>query len=156
MEWHHDRAQGRIGAGGRLLLLAMLGCSMAVACGRPAPEAALRKALDSLQEAVESRDAGAVAGHLADDFIGPDGLDRDGARRFAAMHFLRHRDVGVVAGPYGIELGDGHARVRFTAVLSGGSGGALPDAARAWRVESGWRKAGGEWRMVSLEWTAAH
>ena len=31
---------------------------------------------------------------LADDFIGPDGLDREGARRLAQALFLRYRDVG--------------------------------------------------------------
>lgn len=146
-------ATGR-GRGRGRLLAAMLACSMAAACGRTAPEAALRDALASLEEAVESRDAGDVAAHLAADFIGPGGLDREGARRLAAAHFLRHRGVAVVAGPYELELREGHARVRFTAVLTGGSGAALPAAARAWQVDSGWRDAGGAWELVSLEWTA--
>src|SRR5690606_15664231 len=117
-------------------------------------EAALRDALASLEEAVESRDAGDVAAHLAADFIGPGGLDREGARRLAAAHFLRYRDVAVVAGPYELELREGHARVRFTAVLTGGSGAALPAAARAWQVDSGWRDAGGAGEPVGLEWAA--
>lgn len=125
------------------------------ACARPAPEEALRQALAGTQAAIESRDAGALSGHLADDFIGPGGLDRDGARRLAAMHFLRHGDVGVLAGPAEIELEGGHARVRLAVALSGGSGRLLPDSAQAWQVDTGWRLVDGDWRMTSADWSPA-
>jgi hypothetical protein len=50
-------------------------------CARTPPEQALRETMSGLQTAIESRDAAAVHALLADDFIGPEGLDRDGARR---------------------------------------------------------------------------
>src|SRR5690606_35072385 len=115
--------------------LAAVGVGLALAgCARTCPEPALRNAVAGLAAAVEARDAGDVAAVLTDDFIGPGGLDRDGARRLAALHFMRHGDVGVVTGPMEIELQDAHARVRFSVVLSGGSGGLLPDAAEAWQL----------------------
>ncbi|WP_225217900.1 nuclear transport factor 2 family protein [Luteimonas colneyensis] len=123
------------------------------ACARPQPEEALRNALEGVQAAIEARDAGGLADYLGDDFIGPGGLDRDGARRLAALHFMRHGDVGVLPGPLDIELQEGHARVRFSAVLSGGSGRLLPDSAQAWQVDTGWRLVDGEWRMSSAHWT---
>ena len=39
---------------------------------------------------IERRDGSALQESLADDFIGPDGLDRDGARRTAQLMFLRY------------------------------------------------------------------
>lgn len=143
---HFDAApRWRIAAA--LLLVAAM-----AACARPQPEEALRQALDGIQAAIEARDAGELSEHLSDDFIGPGGLDRDGARRLAALHFMRHGDVGVLPGPLDIELQDDHARVRFSAVLSGGSGRLLPDSAQAWQVDTGWRLVDGEWRMSSADW----
>ena len=143
---HFDAApRWRIAAA--LLLVAAM-----AACARPQPEEALRQALDGIQAAIEARDAGELSEHLSDDFIGPGGLDRDDARRLAALHFMRHGDVGVLPGPLDIELQDDHARVRFSAVLSGGSGRLLPDSAQAWQVDTGWRLVDGEWRMSSADW----
>src|SRR3546814_16146419 len=87
----------------------------------------------------------------AADFVGNDGLDRDGARRLAALHFLRNAEIGVTSGPLDIHLQDDHATVRTTVVLTGGSGGLLPDTGRAHAVTSGWRLEDGRWGMSSLE-----
>ena len=138
----------------RAALLPLL-CAVAAACARTPPEEALRGALDEVRSAIEARDARALEQLLAEDFVGPGGLDRDGARRLAALHFMRHGDVGVLPGPLDIALQDEHARVRFSAVLSGGSGRLLPDSAEAWQVDTGWRLVDGDWRMTSAAWTPA-
>ena len=52
----------------------------AVACARTAPEDALRARIAALEEAIDARDAGALRGFLADDFVGPGGMDDAGAR----------------------------------------------------------------------------
>jgi len=141
-------------AGVRCLGIVLLLCAIAAGCTRTPPEHALREAFDDLHQAIEDRDAGNVAALLAEDFIGPGGLDRDGARRLAALHFMRHGNVGVLPGPLEIELSDTHARVRFGVVLAGGSGGrVLPDRARAWHVDTGWRREDNAWLMTSAEWT---
>jgi hypothetical protein len=137
----------------RWIVVAVVLCVLATACTRTPPEAALRRSMDGLHEALEERDARGVARFLAEDFIGPGSLDRDGARRLAALHFMRYADIRVLPGPLDIELRDGHARVRFSALLSGGdTGRALPDSARAWQVDTGWRLDDGEWLMTSAEW----
>lgn len=122
-------------------------------CARALPEQKLREAMASLQAAVETRDASALEARLATDFVGPDGLDRDGARRLAQLTFLRHRDIGASLGPPRIKIQQRHATVGFTAVLTGGAGGMLPDAANAYEVQTAWRMQGNEWRLISAQWT---
>src|SRR5690606_41533634 len=61
--------------------------------------------------------------------------------------------LAVDTGPLRLELGEGHAVVRFTALLRGGSGGLLPDAARVYQVETGWRLEQGRWWLASARWT---
>src|SRR5690606_13826383 len=138
------------------VLAGLLACAAGLAgCSRPPPEQALREAFEGLHAAVEARDASGVADVLAEDFIGPGGLDRDGARRMSALQFMRHGDVSVLPGPLTVELQDQHARVRFSAVLAGGSGRLLPDSAEAWQVDTGWRLVDGDWRMTSADWKPA-
>ena len=123
------------------------------ACVREAPEARLRATVATLQQAIAGHDAGGVRAVLAEDFIGPDGLDRAGAVRLAQAMFLRYRSLGVHAGALAVEMQPEHATVLFQAALTGGDGGLLPDAARLYDVETGWRLEEGEWRLVSLAWT---
>ena len=125
---------------------------LASACTRDAPEARLRATVAALQQAIGERDAGSVRRTLAGDFIGPEGLDREGAVRLAQAMFLRHRAVGIHAGPLTLEMGSAHATVRFQAALTGGDGGVLPETARLYRVETGWRLEEGDWRLVSIAW----
>lgn len=134
--------------------LACIGLMLAVsACSRSDPEQALRGEFALLQQAIEQRQAGAVAGFLAPDFIGNDGLDRDGARRLAAGMFLRHRSIGVTTGPLQLQLrGSSSATVAFDATVTGGSGGLLPEQGQWYRIETGWRVDDGQWRMVSARW----
>lgn len=126
-------------------------------CARTAPEERLRQTIAAAQQDVESRDAGALAGKVAEDFIGPDGMHRAGLRRMAQAAFLRYPAVGVTLGPMQVELaaGGGHATVRFTAALTGGDGAVLPETARLYHVESGWREAGDAWELTSLSWTGS-
>lgn len=121
-------------------------------CTRTPPEQALRETVAELEAAVGERDAAAVEAQLAEDFIGPDGLDRTGARRLAQALFLRYRSTGATLGPLEIALQDRHATVRFTAALTAGAGGLLPESGQVYEVETGWRLEGDEWRLVSAEW----
>ena len=134
-----------------IVVLAIL--LMQPGCARTPPEQKLREALTSLQVSLEARDASALEKVLASDFVGPDGLDRDGARRLAQLMFLRHRDIGATLGPPRIAIQDQHATVSFTAALTGGAGGMLPDAASVHDVETAWRMEGNDWRLINAQWT---
>jgi hypothetical protein len=128
------------------LALALAGCS------RPPPEQRLRQSLASLQTALEERDLEGLQSALAEDFVGPEGMDRNGARGLAMLSFRRYRDVGVTLGPAEIALQGDRATVRFSAALTGGGGQVLPEAAQVYEVETGWRESEGEWRMTSAQW----
>ncbi len=134
-----------------IFLLATLVMLLA-ACNRAPPEQALRDRIDALQQAIESRDGGDVRGALADDFIGPGGLDRDGAARLAQGVFLRQQQIGVVLGPLDVEMQDLHATVHCTVALTGSTGGLLPDSGQIYDVTSGWRLEGNDWRLTSIDW----
>lgn len=110
------------------IVASSLALSFAAGCTRAPPEQQLRETIAALQGSIETRDAGALGEAMADDFIGPDGLDRDGARRMAQLMLMRHREVAASLGPLRVELDGRHARVRFTAVLTGGPGGLLPES----------------------------
>jgi ketosteroid isomerase-like protein len=122
------------------------------ACAKTPPEQALRDAVTGLQAAVEARDASAVQSFLAEDFIGPDGLDRDGARRMATLYLMRHDNIGMTVGPLAVQMQEDHARVDFTVAVTGGSGRLLPESGQVYAVRSGWRIEDGDWKMTSVSW----
>ena len=122
-------------------------------CTKASPEQELRDALSSLQASIEARDVAALEKTLASDFVGHDGLDRDGAARLAGLMYLRHRDIGATIGPPRISIRGQHATVGFNAALTGGAGGILPDAASVHDVDTAWRLEEGEWRLISAQWT---
>lgn len=134
---------------GMVLVLACL-----MACQRTPSEQQLRLDVDGLREAIVARDASKVASFLAEDFIGPDGMGSREARRMATGLFLRYRQVGLRTGPLAVEMhGERTATVRFTAVATGGAGAVLPDSGRMHDVQTGWRVDGGQWKLVSVNWT---
>ena len=145
-----------VGRKAPVALLVFACVALLIACARTPPEQALREVIGELQQAIDARDAGELDRFLAEDFVGNEGLDRRGIRRLAAALFLQHRQVGARIGPLDVQLTDDrHATVRFTAALSGGAGGLLPDQAQVYQVESGWRLQDGDWVMTSARWTPA-
>ena len=140
----------------RFVVSAALALSAALAgCRGQPPEQAVRAQIDVLQQAIDARDASAVEDLLADDFVGNHGMDRRAAKQLAVGVFLRYRDVGARLGPVAVDLhGEDAATARFDAVATGGSGGLLPDNGQVYRVETGWRRVGGEWKLVNASWRA--
>lgn len=124
------------------------------ACHHTPPEQALRDTIAGFQQAIQERDSAGLRDVLAEDFIGPDGLDREGARRMAQVLFLRNRDVGLSLGPLDVAVQGDHATVHCTAVATGGSGGLLPDSGRIYNVTTGWRLDDDAWRLTNIDWTS--
>ncbi len=130
------------------------------ACRRTGPEQQLRQDVAQLQAGVQARDLSSIRSALADDFDGPEGMDRNAAVRLAQVMYLRNQRINAVFGPLRVTLlpsaaNPDHATVEFSAALTGGSVGALPDTARVYQVRTGWRLQDGDWRMTSADWTSA-
>ena len=121
-------------------------------CARTPPEESLRRSIDRMHDAIEARDAVALADGMAPDFIGPDGMDRKAAQRLAQVVFFRNQDVGVTVGAMDIQMQPGGATVTCTAALTGGSGGLLPTSGQVYAVTTQWRQDGEEWELVNAQW----
>lgn len=137
---------------GLLIALTWAAATVLGACSTPPDEAALRERIAGLQTAVEARDAETLLDAVDPAFGGPEGMDRDGLRRYATLMLLRQQNVGVVIGPVEVALHGDRASASFDAVVSG-SNRFLPDGVEARRVETVWRRDGGEWVLVSADWS---
>ncbi|MBB3778961.1 ketosteroid isomerase-like protein [Xanthomonas campestris] len=119
---------------------------------RAAPEQRLRATLETMHQAIEARDIGEAMAPVAEDFVGDQGLDAAGLRRLMQLQMLGNRRIGVTLGPVDVQLHDDTARVRFTALLTGGSGRWLPEQAQTYQVTTGWRLQDGDWQLYHAQW----
>lgn len=132
-----------------LSLMALAGCS------RSAPEQRLRERIASMQAALEAGEVSDFMQGVAADFGSDQGLDRTGVHNFLCAQRLRNSKMGATLGPLTIEVQGERASVSFTAMLTGGSGGLLPQRADAWTFESGWRDGPEDWQVIHAQWKPA-
>lgn len=143
---------------GRWLLAAF--CAIAVcalaACSRSPSEQALRDTLDALQMAGEEREVSDFMAHVAEDFVGNSSeYDRVGLDRLLRMVALRHQSINVVKSGIEIEMHGDRALVRMRILVTGGSGGLIPESGQLFDTESAWRFVDGEWMLGSATWKPA-
>lgn len=130
-------------------------CALA-ACARDPSEQALRDTLDALQAAGEERDVSDFMGHVAEDFVGNrSDYDRAGLERLMRMVALRHQRIGVVKSGIEIEMHGERAVVQMRILVTGGSGGLIPESGQLFDTESAWRFVDGEWMLGSATWKPA-
>lgn len=129
-----------------LALVAFAGC-------RHAPdETRVREAIASTAQAAEQADAGGVVEPLSEDFDGNGGgLERKDIANLIRLARLRGEHVGVTLGPISVERRGERLVADFTVTLTQGSR-LLPDAAGVYKVETAWRREGGDWRCYSATW----
>lgn len=130
-------------------LLAVLGIA---GCRKTPPEEAIRTAIGQMQAAAEARQVGDILDSVAEDFVGPQGMDRKAFRQYLSLVSLRNEKIAVDLGPMDVALFGDRATASFTAATRGGSGALLPDRAQVHRVETGWRLDDGEWKLISAKW----
>lgn len=133
-------------------ILLLAGCVILSACQRESPEHALRAQVQQMQAAAEARDPGAFIDAVAEDFSGNAGMDRAALHNLLRLQLLGNAKVGVTTGPMAVEMQGDRAKVSFSAVLTGGSGRFLPDAAQSYAITTGWRMENGEWRLYYAQW----
>lgn len=122
------------------------------ACHHPPDEARVREAIAAAAQAAGKADAGGVADVLSEDFDGNAGsLGRKDIVNLLRLARLRGEHVGVTLGPVAVDRRGERLVATFTASLTQGSH-LLPEMAGVYRIESAWRKEGGDWRCYSATW----
>ncbi|KRE89193.1 hypothetical protein ASG87_06600 [Frateuria sp. Soil773] len=122
-------------------------------CRRTPDEVRVREALAAASQAAEAGDASAMAASLSEDFDGNDGaMQRRDLTNLLRMIRLRGERVGVALGPVDAERRGERIVASFTATLSSG-GKLLPAQLGVYRIETAWRREGGDWVCYSAHWT---
>jgi len=112
-----------------LALIAVTGCS------RDNPQAELEAAVQTLQDNLEAKRAGAVLEQLAADFQAQSEFDREWAKRTMTVLFLQNANVKVVALTRSSRInGETSGETDAQVVLAGGQG-LLPERASPYLVK---------------------
>jgi hypothetical protein len=119
-------------------------------CHADQPEDQVRKAFEVCRAGVESGDAAEATSNLDPEFRGPDGLDKATARLFL-LGILRQERVGVTVVRNEITVKRSEAFEEVDLVLTGRSGGLLPQDASHRSFRLLWRKAGGDWKLLEIQ-----
>lgn len=132
-----------------LIVIALL-----AACSRAPAEQRLRETIAAMQSAAEAGDTGDFLDGVSPEFTGNSGqYDRRQLHAMLRAIALRHRDLGITLGPLDITMhGEDRATVQVDAIVTGGSGGLLPDSGRHLHIDSGWRQEDGDWRCITATW----
>lgn len=129
-------------------------CGLLAACGPAAPdEERIRGRIQSMQTALEDKNARAFMAPVAEDFSAATrNLDRRAARLLLRREMLAHDSLKARLIDIDVKLeGENRATATMQAVTTGGSG-LIPDTGGWYRVTTGWRLDDDEWMLVSARW----
>jgi len=121
-----------------------------LACRSDKPEDQVRKAFGICVAAVEAGDAAAAAQPLDATFRGPEGMDKAAARLFL-LGLFRQEKVGVTVVRNEVTVRGNEAFQDVDLLLTGRSGGLLPQDASRRSFGLRWRKTGGDWRILEIQ-----
>ncbi|MGL4575910.1 MAG: hypothetical protein ACRCV9_14090 [Burkholderiaceae bacterium] len=135
-----------------VVVMAALCLLVAAACSRESPEAALKGAVDQMQQAAQARDAAGMLKHLADDFVRDSGgMDKSEARRILLATFLRNEKITIATTVREIKIEGNIAKAKINVIATGGAG-LIPERADGWEFTTAWRKDGSSWKLYNAEW----
>ncbi|WP_232823627.1 nuclear transport factor 2 family protein [Dyella sp. C9] len=136
------------------VLLCSLILTMVAACHRAPDESRIRQGIEAATRAAEQVDAGGLGDVLSDDFIGNgDAADRRQLMGLLRAAAFRGETLHALVGPVTVESRGDRYVASFTVTLASG-GRLFPSQAGIYKVETAWRKDGGEWRCYSATWTS--
>lgn len=121
-----------------------------LACQSDKPEDQVKRRFEACRAAVEKGDAAAAAEALDPAFRGPDGMDKATARLFL-MGTLRQEKVGVTVVDNRVTIRGNQAFQEVDLILTGRSGGLLPQDASHRSFSLRWTRTGGDWNLVELQ-----
>lgn len=135
----------------------LLGASLLGACGGPpqSPRQQIEAWVDTVQQAAEDRDAGAIAKQLAPDYADAREHDRDALERFLRLYFLRERHVEVVTHLRNIDFPyQDMARIKVDVLIAGrhAGGSILNLGAGRYTVQVELKLLDGKWLATWADW----
>lgn len=104
-----------------------------------------------MAKAVEEKDPGAFAEHLAPDFQAGNGMGQRGLAQLLMFQFRENKKIGVYVVSTDIKVDGAWATAVIRAAVTGASGW-LPQRARYYRITSRWHKHDGRWRVSRARW----
>jgi hypothetical protein len=137
-----------------LCLLAVL----ALSCARKGDP--VRESLDEIVKAANARDTGRLFGFVAGNFQAADGSGVADARAMVERYFAAYEILNVTIRDVQIERGEGVARVRLRAEMSGqprkigGLDGLVPSAA-TYDFDLRLALEDGQWKVAWAQWNQA-
>jgi ketosteroid isomerase-like protein len=132
------------------LAAALSTLSVLSGCHSDRPEDQVRKAFETCRAGVESGDVAEAISSLDPEFRGPDGMDKATAGLFL-LGTLRQEKIGVTVVRNEIAVQRGEAFQEVDLLLTGRSGGLLPQDVSRRRFRLRWRKARGGWKLMELQ-----
>jgi hypothetical protein len=120
----------------------------------------VRQSLDAIVEAANARDAKRLFEHVSSSFQAADGSGLADAKAMVGRYFAAYEILNVTIRDVRIERGEGAARVRLRAEMSGqprqigGLAGLVPTAS-TYDFDLRLILEDGRWKVAWAEWTAA-
>jgi hypothetical protein len=142
-------------AGFGLAFLLALGSAACARSGDP-----VRESLDAMVKAANARDAGALFDHVAPNFEAADGSSLADAKANVGRYFAAYEILDVSIRDVQVERGEGAARVRLRAQMSGqprkigGLEGIIPSSA-AYDFDLRLVADNGKWKVAWAQWGPA-
>ncbi|MBI1753167.1 MAG: hypothetical protein HY014_04700 [Acidobacteria bacterium] len=121
-----------------------------LACHSDKPEDQVKRRFEACRAAVEKGDAATAAEALDPAFRGPEGMDKATARLFL-MGTLRQEKVGITVVDNHVAIRGNQAFQEVDLLLTGRSGGLLPQDASRRSFSLRWTRTGSDWNLVELQ-----
>lgn len=138
--------------GGWMALCFLTLLSGLLACQRTPPEQRLREQVAQLQQQIEAKEISQAMAAVAEDFSGNDAMDRAALHNLLRAQVLSRQTVGATLGPITAVVQGDTATASFDVILTGGSGGLIPETGAAYSVQTGWRADGNDWKLYTASW----
>lgn len=137
----------------RTLLLLLITLTL-YACGPSSPDERLNKAINQLEDGIESRDREQVTSLLHPEFSAQDQFDNAWAERNLRLMFLQNQRISVIVSSQKTTIDPGYperAETTARATLTGAER-FLPNSAGQYDIRLLWLDTDGEWLLRDIDW----
>lgn len=137
-----------------LLLPALAGFAVLTACEKPLTvEQRVIATIRDMEASIEAGERRNFMQHIAADFTGQGGINRDQARALVVYQLNRHKNLQAQLFPIRVvERNPNSAEASFRALVTGGPGW-IPENGQLFDFETHWVRVDDEWLLQAATWT---